>query len=299
MHLDGVLFFPVTPFTATGDLAPDILAEHLERGLQHGPGAVFAACGTGEFHALSAAEHATVVRTAVEVTQRRVPVFAGAGGPLPSAVQAARAAAEAGADGLLLMPPYLVTGPQSGLLGYVEAVAAATALPIVVYQRDGVRFTPDSVAALAALPQVIGFKDGSGDLGLVQSLLLAGQAASASWSWFNGTPTAEFLQAAYRAIGVPLYSSAAFAFVPEVALAFYDALEQGDDERRIELLTAFYEPLVALRDTVPGYAVALVKAGCRLRGLDVGGVRPPLVDVAAEHLDRLAELIGVVDGLVR
>ncbi|TKK77081.1 5-dehydro-4-deoxyglucarate dehydratase, partial [Herbidospora galbida] len=86
MNLSGVLFFPVTPFDADGRVAEDVLAEHLRRGLDHGPGAVFAACGTGEFTSLSEEEHARVVAVAAGQTAGRVPLFAGAGGPLGSAL---------------------------------------------------------------------------------------------------------------------------------------------------------------------------------------------------------------------
>src|SRR5579884_70431 len=108
MTLQGVLFFPVTPFDADGWFDAAVFTEHVGRGVAAGPGAVFAACGTGEFHALSPSEHAAAINTAVSVTGGRVPVYAGVGGPLPVACAQARAAREAGADGLLLLPPYLV-----------------------------------------------------------------------------------------------------------------------------------------------------------------------------------------------
>jgi 5-dehydro-4-deoxyglucarate dehydratase len=66
----------------------------------------------------------------------------------------------------------------------------------------------------------------------------------------------------------------------------------GDDALAQRLLTSFYLPLVQLRDQVPGYAVSLVKAGLRLRGQDVGGVRPPLVDPSAEHVAELEKIIA-------
>jgi 5-dehydro-4-deoxyglucarate dehydratase len=91
---------------------------------------------------------------------------------------------------------------------------------------------------------------------------------------------------------VNLYSSAAFAFAPEVALAFHQAVTSGDDALTQRLLTSFYLPLVQLRDQVPGYAVSLVKAGLRLRGQDVGGVRPPLVDPSAAHVAELEKIIA-------
>ncbi|MGI5283575.1 5-dehydro-4-deoxyglucarate dehydratase [Nonomuraea polychroma] len=281
MNLSGVLFFPVTPFAADGTLAEQVLAEHIRQGMEHGPGGVFVACGTGEFSALSEAEHARAVRVAAEVVGGRVPLFAGAGGPLGAALAQARAAREAGADGLLLMPPYLAQGPGHGFKAYVEAVAAE--LPVIVYQRGTVVLEPDAAVELAGIPEVIGLKDGLGDIDRMQRTVLAIRETYPDFLFFNGLPTAELTMPAYRGIGVELYSSAVFAFAPEIALAYLNG-----DER---LLTEFYAPLVRLRGKVPGYPVSLVKAGVRLRGLDVGAVRPPLVDVTPEHLQELDTLI--------
>ncbi|GAA4968395.1 5-dehydro-4-deoxyglucarate dehydratase [Nonomuraea thailandensis] len=281
MNLSGVLFFPVTPFDADGTLAEQVLAEHVRQGMEHGPGGVFVACGTGEFSALSESEHARATRIAAEVVAGRVPVFAGAGGPLGAALNQARAAREAGADGLLLMPPYLAQGPGHGFTAYVRAVAEV--LPVIVYQRGSVVLEPDAVVELAGVPGVIGLKDGLGDIDRMQRTVLAVREKHPDFLFFNGLPTAELTMPAYRGIGVELYSSAVFAFAPEIALAYLNG-----DER---LLTEFYAPLVRLRGKVPGYPVALVKAGVRLRGLDVGAVRPPLVEVSDEHLAELEALI--------
>ncbi|MFB7999439.1 5-dehydro-4-deoxyglucarate dehydratase [Streptomyces sp. NPDC056002] len=293
-NLDGVLFFPVTPFDASGAVDTSALAKHVQAGLAAGPGGVFAACGTGEFHALEPQEYAEVVRVAVEVAAGQVPVYAGTGGPLPLARQFARAARDAGADGLLLLPPYLVKSPAAGLVAYVEAVAAATELPLVVYHRDNARFDSVSAADVARLPHVTGFKDGVGDLGHLSRILSAVRGelrgADKPFQFFNGLPTAEATVTAYRGLGVELYSSAVFCFAPEISLAFHHAVREDDRELVDALLTSFFHPLVSLREKVPGYAVSLVKAGVRQRGLDVGGVRPPLVDPAPDHLDELRRI---------
>jgi len=292
--LDGVLFFPVTPFARGGEVDHEVLAEHLRGGLAAGPGGVFAACGTGEFHALAPEEYAAVVRTAVTVANGQVPVFAGAGGPLPVAVRLARAARDAGADGLLLMPPYLVAGPPAGLVAYTRHVAEATDLPLIVYQRGNVVFDPESAVAAARLPNVAGFKDGLGDLDRLGQIVVAVRHAlpDKPFQFFNGMPTAEATVPAYRGIGVDLYSSAAFCFAPEVSMAFYQAVTSGEVAAVDKLLAVFFHPLTRLRAKVPGYAVSLVKAGVRLRGLDVGGVRPPLTDPAPEHLDELRDILA-------
>ncbi|MFD5914919.1 5-dehydro-4-deoxyglucarate dehydratase [Streptomyces massasporeus] len=293
MKFHGVLFFPVTPFAADGSPDEERLAQHIESGVAAGAGGVFVACGTGEFHALSAEEIERATRVAVETTAGRVPVLAAAGGPVPVARDQAARVERAGADGILLLPPYLVSAPQQGLVRYVEEVIAATDLPVVFYQRGTARLTAQTAAEIAALPGVVGLKDGIGDIERMHRIVRAVRAVPGTedFQFFNGLPTAEMTAPAYKGVGVELYSSAVFAFAPEIALAFHRALAEDDDALVSRLLDEFYGPLVALRDEVPGYAVSLVKAGVTLRGLDVGGVRAPLLDPTPEHVARLSELL--------
>jgi 5-dehydro-4-deoxyglucarate dehydratase len=290
---NGLLFFPITPYLSNGEVDLDELAAHIGRGVDAGAGGVFVACGTGEFSALEAGEYAEAVRVAVTTIAGRVPVFAGAGGPVRTARRFADLAAAAGADGLLLLPPYLTEASGRGLEAYVRA-ATREDLPTIVYNRANARFDERSAVAVATLPQVIGFKDGAGDLDLMSRIVRAVRdgVGNGSFLFFNGMPTAEVTQRAYRAIGVPLYSSAAFAFAPSVALAYYDALERDDQATIAALDREFYHPLVRLRDRGAGYAVSLVKAGVELAGFSAGGVRPPLTEVLPEHRDELARILA-------
>ncbi|MFE0250459.1 5-dehydro-4-deoxyglucarate dehydratase [Streptomyces sp. NPDC059010] len=288
----GPLFFPVTAYGPDGSVDLDTYRTHVRRGVEAGAAAVFAACGTGEFHALTPEEYEACVRAAVEATDGRVPVVAGTGYGTALAVRYAGLAEAAGADGLLAMPPYLVVAGQEGLLRHYKEIAAATGLPVIVYQRDNAVFSPDTVVELARTDGVIGLKDGLGDLDLMQRTVSAVRTeVPGDFLYFNGLPTAEQTQPAYRAIGVTLYSSAVFCFAPEIALAFYEALETGDEATANRLLDGFYRPFVELRAQGRGYAVALVKAGVRLRGLDVGEVRPPLHEPGEDHVKQLAQLI--------
>ncbi|WP_437020668.1 5-dehydro-4-deoxyglucarate dehydratase [Streptomyces sp. enrichment culture] len=288
----GPLFFPVTAYGPGGAVDLDAYRAHVRRGVEAGAAAVFACCGTGEFHALTPEEFQECVRAAVEEAGGRVPVVAGAGYGTALAVRYARLAEEAGADGLLAMPPYLVVAGQEGLLRHYTEIAAATSLPVIVYQRDNAVFTPRTVVELARTDGIVGLKDGVGDLGLMQRTVSAVRAeAPGGFLYFNGLPTAEQTQPAYRALGVTLYSSAVFCFAPEIALAFHRALETGDDTTARRLLDGFYGPFCDLRAQGAGYAVSLVKAGVRLGGLEVGEVRPPLHEPADEHLKELARII--------
>ncbi|WTW17459.1 5-dehydro-4-deoxyglucarate dehydratase [Streptomyces sp. NBC_00019] len=285
----GVLSFPLTSFHADGSLDPDGFRTHVAAQIATAPGAVFPACGTGEFFSLDEDEYRTVVSVAVQESAGRVPVVAGIGYGWAQAVRFARIAEEAGADALLVLPHYLVAAPQEGLVRQVAEIAARTRLPLIAYQRGQVTFGVEAFRQLAAIPTVIGLKDGHSDLDRLQRLTLA---APEGFLFFNGAATAEIQARAYATVGVPAYSSAVHAFAPEIADAFFGALKAGDEGTVEKLLRDFYVPLVELRDRVPGYAVSLVKAAARLRGRPVGPVRAPLTDPSAVDLADLTSLLA-------
>ncbi|MFE3030525.1 5-dehydro-4-deoxyglucarate dehydratase [Streptomyces canus] len=284
----GVLSFPLTSFHDDGTLDPDGFRAHVAAQIATGPGAVFPACGTGEFFSLDEDEYRQVVTIAVEEAGGRVPVVAGTGYGWAQAVRFARIAEEAGADALLVLPHYLVAAPQDGLVAQLEQIAARTRLPLIAYQRGQVAFGVDAFQRVAAIDGVIGLKDGHSDLDRLQRLTLA---APEDFLFFNGASTAEIQARAYASVGVPAYSSAVHAFAPEIANAFFAALRDGDDKAVAKLLRDFYVPLVELRDRVPGYAVSLVKAAARLRGRPVGPVRAPLTDPSDADLANLRLLL--------
>ncbi|MCT9076841.1 5-dehydro-4-deoxyglucarate dehydratase [Streptomyces fulvoviolaceus] len=285
----GVLSFPLTSFHDDGSLDPDGFRAHVAAQIATAPGAVFPACGTGEFFSLDEDEYRQVVTIAVEEAGGRVPVVAGIGYGWAQAVRFARIAEEAGADALLVLPHYLVAAPQDGLVAQLEQIASRTRLPLIAYQRGQVAFTAASLKRIAAIPGVIGLKDGHSDLDRLQRLTLA---APEGFLFFNGASTAEVQARAYATVGIPAYSSAVHAFAPEIANAFFGALKDGDDGTVEKLLRDFYVPLVELRDRVPGYAVSLVKAAARLRGRPVGPVRAPLTDPSAADLADLKLLLS-------
>ncbi|MFI2426639.1 5-dehydro-4-deoxyglucarate dehydratase [Streptomyces sp. NPDC018955] len=284
----GVLSFPLTSFREDGGLDPDAYRAYLADRLATAPGAVFPSCGTGEFFSLDEDEYRTVVRTAVELADGRVPVVAGIGYGWAQAVRFARIAEDAGADAALVLPHYLVSAPQDGLVEQLRRIAGGTRLPLIAYQRGPVAFTAASLRRVAGIPGVIGLKDGHSDLDRLQRLTLA---APEDFLFFNGAATAEIQARAYATVGVPAYSSAVHAFAPEIANAFFTALGDGDHGTVDKLLRGFYVPLVELRDRVPGYAVSLVKAAARLRGLPVGPVRAPLTDPAPADLSALEKVL--------
>lgn len=285
----GLLSFPVTDFDADGAFAEEPYRRRVDWMSGFGPAALFAAGGTGEFFSLTLPEHRAVTAAAVAASRGRLPIIGSAGGVLAAAIEQARAAEKAGAAGLLLFPHYLTETCAEGMLAYARALCEAVGIGVIVYNRGTFRLDGDTLARLAeARPNFIGVKDGTGDLELLTGIRtrLGGRVG-----YFGGLPTAEYFAPAYKAAGVPTYSSAVFNFIPQTALTFFRALHQGDEATLQRLMRDFFVPYVALRNRRKGYAVSIVKAGVRLRGRPAGNVRAPLVDLTADEERELSELL--------
>lgn len=285
----GLLSFPVTHFHDDLSFDEDGYREHIERLGRYRVAGLFAAGGTGEFFSLSGAEVDTVLRAAVATAPPGTPVVAPAGYGTATAVELARAAERAGADGVLLFPPYLAETEQEGLAAHVTAVCRATSLGVVVYNRANARYSAETVERLAVdCPNLVGFKDGAGDL---EQLTRIRARLRDRLTYIGGQPTAELFALPYLQLGVSTYSSAIFNFAPRFALDFYAAVRAGKRETVLDLLEDFVIPYTELRDRRRGHAVSIVKAGLRVTGHPAGPVRPPLVDLDAAERTRLTELL--------
>ncbi|CAM2193789.1 5-dehydro-4-deoxyglucarate dehydratase [Paraburkholderia kururiensis] len=288
----GLLSFPVTDFDANGDFRPDTYAARLEWLAPYGASALFAAGGTGEFFSLQPGEFTDIIRTAVETCRNKVPILAGAGGPTRTAIAFAREAERVGAQGVLLLPHYLTEASQEGLAAHVEAVCKSVNFGVVVYNRGACRLQADTLARLAdRCPNLVGFKDGIGDIELMVTIR---RKLGDRFTYLGGLPTAEVYAAAYKALGVPVYSSAVFNFIPKTAVEFYQAIANDDHATAGRLLDQFFLPYLEIRNRRAGYAVSIVKAGARLVGHDAGPVRAPLTDLTEEECAKLDALIKSV-----
>jgi 5-dehydro-4-deoxyglucarate dehydratase len=288
----GLLSFPLTDFDARGVFDSRASAARIEWLMRYPASAMFSAGGAGEFFSLTPEEYANVLRVAVQTARGKLPVIGAAGYGTATAITYAQKTEKIGADGLLLLPPYLVEGPQEGLRAHITAVCRSTRLPVIVYNRGTCRLTAETLVRLAAdCPNLIAFKDGIGDVETIKSIhgLLGDRMLM-----LNGMPTAEVFATEFRALGMATYSSAIFNFVPRTAIDFHRAVHDGD-EATVQRLTAdFLEPYVRIRKKQPGYAVSIVKAGADIVGRPGGKVRAPLTDLTAEERSELAALIGTL-----
>ena len=252
----GLLSFPLTDFDAEGNFNAGGYAERLEWLAPYGASALFAAGGTGEFFSLTADEYPGIIRTAVDTCRGKVPIIAGAGGPTRFAIQCAQ---EAG---------------------------------VIVYNRGACKLKPAALQVLAdSCPNLIGFKDGIGDIELMSSIYLK---MGERFAYLGGLPTAEVYAAAYKALGTPVYSSAVFNFIPKTAMDFYEAVRTDDMATQHRLLKDFFMPYLTIRNRGQGYAVSIVKAGAALVGHSAGPVRVPLTELKP---DEMAQLDALIKGL--
>lgn len=285
----GLLSFPVTDFDAGGEFEPKGYRRRLEWLMPYGASALFAAGGTGEFFSLAPDEYGAVIRTAVETCKGKIPIIAGTGYGTRQAIAYAQEAERLGAAGLLVMPHYLIEADAEGISNHVAAICRSVKIGVIVYNRGVCRLGPDALEKLAErCPNLIGFKDGIGDLELMVAVR---RRMGDRLAYLGGLPTAEFFAAPYRAMGVPVYSSAVFNFIPKTAMDFCRAIASDDSATATRILDTFFMPYSVIRKRRPGYAVSIIKAGVRLAGFDAGPVRSPLLDCSEEEHAMLKVLI--------
>ena len=285
--LSGVIAFPTTPFKEDLSLDLPALHENLTNLLQHSISALVAAGGTGEMYSLTPAEYTRVVELTALAVEDRVPVIAGVGFGQRLAVEMAQAAEKAGADGILVFPPYYVHAEDEGLFEYYRAIGAATRLGMIIYSRDWASFTPAMVERLTSIPTLVAWKDGQGDIRRLQTIM---NRVGDRLHWIGGA--GDDLVAAYYSIGIRTFTSSIATVAPRLSIRLHELGEAGDAEAVNDLLDRCVIPLYALRARRKGYEVSAMKAMMDIVGLNGGPVRPPLVNVTAEEEDELRAILS-------
>ena len=285
----GVFGFPVTPFRQDLSLDLDALARNVDEMAAYPFCGLVAAGGTGELYSLTPEEVGQVVRVTVEAVRGRMPVVAGAGYSAPIACDMARRAQKAGAECLLVLPPYYSNAPFEGVIDYYRGIGNATGLPLMVYSRDWAVFTPGMVARLAdKVPTLTFWKDGQGDARKYQRIM---QSVGNRLAWLGGL--GDDCVPAYFAIGVQAYTSSISNIAPRLSLELAEAGMAHEVARLNGLMEKYVHPLYALRERVKGYEVLVMKAAMEILGMPAGPVRPPLTNCTAQDTADLRALMEV------
>lgn len=271
----AVLTAMVTPMTAAGEVDLDAAATLAAWLVDHGNDGLVLNGTTGEAPTTHAPEKAELVRVVVDAVGDRAAVLAGAGSnDTLHAARMAEQAAQAGADGLLVVAPYYSRPSQEGIARHVESVAGATDLPVMLYDvpgRTGVRVAADTYARLAEHPRVVATKDASGDVASAAAL-----AAATGLAWYSGDDGLLLPFLAHGGAGV--VSVAAHAVGP----AFARAVQAWDAGDHAEALAAFRSALPAITAlNGAGMQAVMAKAAVEALGVVPGrAVRLPLVEAS-------------------
>lgn len=216
----------ITPFTSTGALDEAGVKRLARRQIDAGIHFLVPCGTTGETPTLSAAERRRVVELVVEETAGKVPVVAGAGGyDTSEVVQTAKEMQQAGADALLSVTPYYNKPTPEGLFQHFSAVAAATSLPIILYNvpgRTGCNIDATTCARLAGIPHVIAVKEASGN---IQQMVEICRAVPEDFLVLSGD---DALTLPLMAVGGRGLISVASNEIPAEMAEMVEAAERGD-----------------------------------------------------------------------
>jgi 5-dehydro-4-deoxyglucarate dehydratase len=285
--LKGVFGFPVTPFKDDLTLDLDALDRVIEMMMPHPFCAIVIVGGTGEIYSLAPDEAVTVVERAVKTVNGRMPVVAGVGYNTPIGCDLARRMEKAGADALLVMPPYYTNAPEAGLFAYYKAIGEASGLPLALYSRDWAVFSPDQVARLADMvPTLQLWKDGQGNGRVLRRIM---NKVGDRLAWIGGL--GDDCASTYFAAGVQAYTSSISNLAPKVSLAIAEAGMKRDFDALDKLMDKYVHPLYALRERERGYEVTVIKEAMARVGLCGAAVRPPLCPMRTQDIEELERIL--------
>lgn len=273
--ITGSLVALVTPMQPDGAVDWEALRQLVEWHVAEGTNGIVAVGTTGESATLDVDEHLDVIKAVIKVAAGRVPVIAGTGAnSTREAIELTRAAADVGADAVLLVTPYYNKPTQEGLFQHYRALAEAVAIPQILYNvpgRTGVDMANATVARLAGTPNIVGIKDATGNLERGRELLALVGERMAVYSGDDATAWQLMLMGARGNISVT-------ANVAPAAMAAVCAAAMAGDAARAETLNA---PLSALhRDLFIESNPIPVKWALHAMGRIDTGIRLPLTVLA-------------------
>jgi 5-dehydro-4-deoxyglucarate dehydratase len=291
-RLRGAIAFPITPYAADGAVDLDAVRRNAAWLPEHGICALVAPSGTGELFGLTTDECAAVTRATVEAVAGRVPIIAAVGVNSQTGVELARNAETAGADGVLILPPYYAAPDPTGLVEYYATVARATSLGVMPYARDAAAFTPTILENLVReVPNLVAFKDGRGDVRLFQRLRehIVETVGDSRLVWLAGV--GDDLVGAYFAAGAEGFTSSLACFWPEASAELFRLASSGDFKGLSAYHARVVRPFYELRQRGRGFEVSVMKAAMEMLGHPAGPPRPPLGQLSARDHEDLAAIL--------
>lgn len=291
MNIDGVLVPVVTPFNADDSLNLPALEKLIETFIEQGVAGIVVCGSTGEYYALTAEERAQVLETAARVAKGRITLIAGINSLSPAdAITRAKQAQDLGYEGLMLSPAPYSLPQQHEIIAYYKTVAAATPLPIIMYNfpaRVGVAMTLETVVELSKVPNIVGVKESSGNFSHALALI------QANLENFQVVAGCDDQAADFLFWGVRSWISGGANVFPGEQAAMLRAAANEDWQEVRRLMNSMY-PLIQAMEA--GDYNQKAKLGCLRHGVDVGPVRLPLLPLSNEDAQEFKALLDTFKG---
>jgi 4-hydroxy-tetrahydrodipicolinate synthase len=281
-----VLTAMVTPFAGDGSLDLDAaagLASYLVD--QLGNDGLVISGTTGESPTTSDAEKADLLRVVIDSVGDRATILAGVGTfNTEHTLELAATAAKLGASGLLVVTPYYSKPPQAGILEHFRQVAEATDVPVMLYDIPGravVAIATDTMLRLAEHPRIVAVKDAKGDLTASSRVI-----AQSELAYYSGDDAMTLPLLSIGAVGVVGTSTHFSAAGTKQMIEAYLAGDVATALRLHQQLLPIYTGIFATQGCI------LVKAGLKLQGRDVGGLRSPLIEATPAEVEGLRSALA-------
>ncbi len=281
----------VTPFDEYNQLNISSLRKLIIHLLKHGSTSLVITGTTGEAPTLTAIERLRIWETAVDFAGGTVPIITGVGtNNTKTTIHNIKLAEEIGVDGVLVVTPYYNKPNQVGLITHFKEIANSTDLPILLYNipsRTGVNLTLETILELAEVKNIVGIKDSSGDLSLLKALK---EQVSSQFALYSGDDSNYLDTLKMGGAGVISVASHVAGLQMNQIYNLYKAGKVEEAEVLNEKLAPIYKGLFCTTNPIP------IKAMLNQLGMDVGGLRLPLVEMDQfESLELFNDLRGLFD----
>ncbi len=274
----------VTPFNEDESINYDRLDELIDFHCENGTDSIIICGTTGESATMTEEEHLECVKFAIDRTKGRIPVVAGTGSNCTrTAVDMSREAAEYGADGLLVVTPYYNKATQAGLIAHYTAVAKEAKAPIIMYSvvsRTGCNIEPATAAALVRdVDNIVGVKEASGNISQVAKIMSLTDGNIDLYSG-NDDQIVPILALGGKGV-ISVLSNVAPRETHDICAKFFEGDPEGSAKLQLRAIP-LVEQLFSEVNPIP------VKKAMQLMGMDCGGLRMPLTELAKGHEETLA-----------
>lgn len=283
----------VTPFKDNLEVDYDQLEKIIDYQIDNGTDSIIICGTTGEASTLTHEEHIEVIRACVSHVNKRVPVIAGTGSNCTqTAIYLTKEAQSVGADGALIVTPYYNKATQKGLIKHYETIAAATDLPIIMYNvpsRTGCNILPATAAQIVKEAEnIVGIKEASGDISQVAELM---NRTNGEIDLYSGNDDQIVPILSLGGIGVISVLSNVAPKETHDIVAKYLA---GDMKGSLELQLKYLDLVHALFCEVNPIPV---NKAVELMGLCSGNMRGPMTEIEPEHaavLENAMKAVGIL-----